>query len=208
MRPGFHRFSKRGFSGPSTLKSLPDSGSWNTCSTRPFCRTQQLAIILYHEIARLIAVLLGRGGPPHVSRLVVSVIIGESIQAVLYRWPAPHVFQEVCESVISGPPLTYSNSSAAISVVAGGLGVVALCEHVRPCSPLRTSTHPMFSVPCTTYFPPQTSTAICVALHKPTSTYHKIGSTFAGAAPSDAAIFIAPGRGVRCKSPKLTSVQV
>lgn len=131
----FCRRSQRPGSRPTVpVKAVVQGCVANARLFRPLHQAHRFPVVCDHAVRAGIARLLFRGGPSAVAGLVISVVVGVSVERVLRGRLAAHVSKEVFKRQ---PPVAYLNSTLAVVLEVLATRTTTPREHRPPCPPFR-----------------------------------------------------------------------
>lgn len=110
----------------------------------PFCSAMPLSLVEQLNDASLVRGLLVRGGPPHVTRLIMSFVI-DAIQGVSSCGLVPQISVKSPKSPRPRPFFVYFDSPASIVGPRRGVGIAASLNH---CLPARVFGRAVFAMVC------------------------------------------------------------
>ncbi len=125
------------------LQSKQKSRRLDTRLSAPLRQGQISALIFVAFIFLGIARLLRWGGPSHVARLVIAVVV-DAVNRMVRRWLASHVLKERHELV--APSFTDGDASSTVAGEVLIVGVVAPRSHSIPLGIFWALAHPVRSV--------------------------------------------------------------
>ena len=111
----------------------------NTRASRPFVQREPLAVVGNQADCSLVPVLLFLDRPAHIARLVVPVVVRETVNRVLRRGPRPDVGEKGSER--SAPFLADANPSATVVLEIATRRRVASVLHIDPSAMFRRARH-------------------------------------------------------------------
>lgn len=130
------------FGRKSSSQACKNGNPFDSISFCPFGNRKGNFIDGKQPIGSSISSLLGNGSPSAVARLIVTVVIGKTINRMFRRWARSHVFIEL-RKIIS-PCLTHNDASPAVVMIAFGARIVATVTHCFPGLIFRSITESMF----------------------------------------------------------------
>lgn len=122
------RMNQRLFRAPAVAHSIFENATRQIKAIFPLDEGERLSPERQPHIVASIAMLLDRGRPAAVSRLVIAVIVNP-VNRVLGRRARPHIREEVLEG---SPAIAHGDTSPAVVPVSGDVGIRASRPHAGP----------------------------------------------------------------------------
>lgn len=113
---------------PSPTNTKPENSRTYSCFSRPFIQALTFAIELYESVRSSILLLLSKGSPSTIFRLVVPFSIRKSVQGFSLG-SLSHIGKKIREFQ---PSFTNRNPLSSVAGVFRMIGVVASLDHACP----------------------------------------------------------------------------
>lgn len=127
--PLSQRLREGAFCCPPALQTVVKRLVRDAVMTRPLRHRSRFAVVLNDAIRPLIVRLHDLGGPAHVARFVVAVVV-DAVKRMLLGWPLPNVAQERME--VMPPLLADANASRPVVLEHSLSWLVAARVHLSP----------------------------------------------------------------------------
>lgn len=126
----FYRSRQHFFDAPSKCDSSAQYIDGCANLIGPVGKAKRLAVKGNQVITALVATLFRWRSPPHVSRLVVAIVVRISIKCMAIGWARPNVCNKRQKRF--GPSFAYTNPASTISLISSCSWAITAVQHLCP----------------------------------------------------------------------------